>query len=411
MPAAAAAGFVRAGPLPGLGSGRIWGVAVDPAVPARILAATDSGVFTSADGGATWSLTLPGVRVWSVGFDARNAQNAFAGTGGSGVFASGDAGTTWSPSSSGLPSLDVRSFAFGLDGIAAATDDGVAVSPDGHTWHSDGLEGVSVSSVAVAANSPQFALVAGADNGNLSSGSLFQSTGSSAWSVLQAGLPAAAVVSSVTAGPIDSAVPKRPLLVTTSKGAFRSGDGGTTWTSSGGVPVQLTLTTALFDPLDPSVVYAGADAAGSTGGDLVRSTDGGQTFSLSDAGLTVKNVEAIALGPTNPLLVVVAVDPPTGGGIIYTETAAGLPPPPKLLPEAPGQRVPTVVATPTPRPTPTVAALAPATPTPAPPSGLQKFAGAAFHWPTPLVYEIIFVLLVAYAIIRWRQRYYVEGPP
>jgi hypothetical protein len=71
--------------------------------------------------------------------------------------------------------------------------------------------------------------------------------------------------------------------------------------------------------------------------------------------------------------------------------------------------VPTVVATPTasatPSPTPAAA------PKPSPPSGFQQFAASAFHWPTPLVYEIIFVLLAIYVVIRWRQRYYVEGPP
>ena len=44
-------------------------------------------------------------------------------------------------------------------------------------------------------------------------------------------------------------------------------------------------------------------------------------------------------------------------------------------------------------------------------SGIQRFAQAAFHWPTPLVYEVFFVLLALYVFIRWRQRYYVEGPP
>ena len=46
-----------------------------------------------------------------------------------------------------------------------------------------------------------------------------------------------------------------------------------------------------------------------------------------------------------------------------------------------------------------------------PASGIQRFAQAAFHWPTPLVYEVFFVLLALYVYIRWRQRYYVEGPP
>ena len=52
-----------------------------------------------------------------------------------------------------------------------------------------------------------------------------------------------------------------------------------------------------------------------------------------------------------------------------------------------------------------------ATAPPPPPSGIQRFAQAAFHWPTPLVYEVFFLLLALYVYIRWRQRYYVDGPP
>ena len=73
--------------------------------------------------------------------------------------------------------------------------------------------------------------------------------------------------------------------------------------------------------------------------------------------------------------------------------------------------MPTVVATPTPTPRPTVAPNRPA-PGPAPPGGLQKFAEAAFHWPFPLVYEIIFVLLAAYVFVRkdgkWSQQAYMK---
>ncbi|MBV9101180.1 MAG: hypothetical protein JOZ46_00785 [Candidatus Dormibacteraeota bacterium] len=409
---AAAGAFIRAGILPGLGSGRIWDVTVDPGSPARMLAATDLGVYTSTDSGATWTLALPGGRAWVAGFDARNAANAFAGTAGRGVFASADSGTTWTAASSGLQNLDVRALAFGLDGIGAGTDAGVALSPDGHIWHDGGLDSVSISALAVAANAPQLTLVAGADSGSIGSGALFENTGSGgSWQALQSGLPSSAVVSSVAAGPIDAAVPKRPLVVATSKGLFRSGDGGVTWTSSTGIPEQLTATTVAFDPLDPSVVYAGADAAGSTGGDLVRSTDGGQTFAVADSGLpSSKNVETIGLGPTSPLTVAVGINPPSGGASVYTEADASLPPAPQLVAEAPGAPVPTVVATATPTPKPSLAPHR-ATPPAPPPSGLQQFASAAFHWPVPLVYEIIFVLLAAYAFVRWRQRYYVEGPP
>jgi hypothetical protein len=409
---AAQVGFAQAGAFPGLGSGRIWSVAIEPSVPSTIIAGTDVGIFVSNDSGATWTVALPGVRVWTVGFDGRHTGDAFAGTDGKGVYASVDAGSTWISASTGLTNLDVRALAFGLDGIAAGTNAGVALSPNGRLWHDGGLDEYSISAVAVAANYPQFTVIAGADSSNLGQGYLFRSSGGSAWEVLQSGLPSGAVAASITAGQIDQAVPKRPLIVATSQGAFRSGDGGTTWTAATGAATGTTVTVATFGPLDPSLAYAGVDAGGSTGGDFYRSTDGGLTFHKADTGLPgdTRNVDSIAVANTTPPEVVVALNPPTGGSHVYMESDTGAPAPPKLIPESPGAAVPSAVATlvPTPSAKPVTSRAAPP---PQAPSGIQSFAQAAFHWPTPLVYEIFFVLLALYVFIRWRQRYYVEGPP
>ncbi len=412
---AAQVGFSETGPLTGLGSGKIWSVAVEPSLPSTILAGTDSGIFVSYDSGAVWSQTLKGVRVWTVGFDLRRPTDAFAGTDGKGVYASGDSGSTWVAASDGLGDLDVRTFAFGLDGIAAGTNAGVALSPNGRIWHDGGLDRYSISALAVAANYPQFTVIAGADgaiNGTLASGYLFSSSGGGAWEVLQSGLPSGALVSSITSGQIDAAVPKRPIVVATSQGIFRSGDGGATWTAGTGAPLGLTLTVAQFGPLDPTLVYAGGDAGGSTGGDLYRSTDGGLTYHKADVGLpsASRNVDAIAVANTTPPEVIAALNPPTGGSGVYIESDTTAPAPPKLIAEASGAPVPSAVPTPIPTATPVPQSVKPKAPAP-PASGIQRFAQAAFHWPTPLVYEVFFVLLALYVYIRWRQRYYVEGPP
>jgi hypothetical protein len=219
-------------------------------------------------------------------------------------------------------------------------------------------------------------------------------------------------VSSITAGQIDAAVPKRPVVVATSQGIFRSGDGGATWTAGTGAPQAQTLTVAQFGPLDPNLAYAGSDAGGSTGGDFYRSTDGGLTYHKADTGLPKgsKNVDAIAIANTTPPEVVVALNPPTGGSAVYIESDTGAPAPPPLVAETPGAKVPSVVPTPVPTATPVAQSIKPVSTSP-PVNGLQRFAQAAFHWPTPLVYEVFFVLLALYVYIRWRQRYYVEGPP
>ncbi len=408
----AGADWAPGGSLPGLGSGRIWSLAASPATAGYVVAGTDAGVYTSTDSGASWSATsLKGVRVWAVGFDARNAKRIFAGTDGAGAELSTDAGATWTTVSAGLPDLTVRAFAFGLDGIAVGTNKGVALSPDGTAWHDGGLERYSISALAVATNSPSLVLVAATDRGDISNGYLFRYSGSgTSWQALQSGLPASAIATSVAAGPLSTSVTKRPLIVSTSRGMFRSGDGGSTWTAATGVAENLTVTSAAFSPLDPNLVYAGADAGGSSGGDLLRSTDGGGTFTASDSGLPAKTrqVESIAVEPTTPPLLIAALDPASGGQV-YSESDATAPVPPALVPELPGATVPATLATPTPSASP---AVGPVTkPKPPVDGAFGHFVSNVFHWPVPLVFEVLLVLAVAYLIVRWRQRYYVEGPP
>ena len=105
------------------------------------------------------------------------------------------------------------------------------------------------------------------------------------------------------------------------------------------------------------------------------------------------------------------MNPPTGGSHVYMETDTTAPTPPPLIPESPGRAGavlgPDAGADGDAR---SPVASKPSAPPP-PSSGIQRFAQAAFHWPTPLVYEVFFVLLALYVYIRWRQRYYVEGPP
>ncbi len=408
----AAAAWAPAGSLPGLGSGRIWSLAASPATAGLVVAGTDLGVYVSTNSGASWSATsLKGVRVWTVGFDARNAKRLFAGTDGVGAELSIDGGATWTNASAGLPDLTVRTFAFGLDGIAAGTNKGVALSPDGTAWHDGGLEQFSISSLAVAANSPLLVLVAATDRGDLSNGYLFRYSGKdTVWQPLQSGLPAAAIATSVAAGPLSTTVTKRPLVVTTSKGLFRSGDSGSTWTAATGVAENLTITSATFSPLDPSLVYAGADAGSSTGGDLLRSTDGGNSFSASDQGLPSKTrqVESVVVAPTTPPTVYAAVDP-AGGGQVYAESDTTAPVPPALVPEAPGATIPAKLSTPLASPSPTAKAVV--TPQTTNTGAFARFVGNVFHWPVPLVFEVLLVLAIAYVFVRWRQRYYVEGPP
>jgi hypothetical protein len=420
----ARADFVLTGQLPNLGSGRIWQVVYDPANAALAAAATDTGVYLSQDGGLTWAASgLVGVRVWTVGFDTRQAKpTLYAGLFNQGIRDSADGGETWADVSTGLQNRNVRCLAFSLGGIAAGTDDGVALSVNGQTWHDGGLDGDSVSSLAVSAYIPTPVFIAGIDTGDLSAGFLFQSGPTAGvWTPLTAGLPKSAVASWVSAGPLASSVSQQQLVVTTSKGTFFSDDDGTAWNQSSGIPAGLYLTTATFSPIDPDLVYGGADSGGSSGGDLLRSADGGQTFSVADTGLPSKKgsgdapsreVESIAVATTAPQpTVLAAIDTYEGAAVIYREIDISAPTPPPAATASgavatlpPGSATP-IVATPT-------AHAGGPSPTAKPQTSLiGRIGGAVFHFPVPLVFEVLFVALLVFLFFRWRRHYYVDGPP
>jgi hypothetical protein len=406
--------FAAAGKLPNLRpADRIWSVAFNPGDPTVALAGTDNGIYRSADQGANWDLTtITGTRVWQVGFDPRPGNVAYAALAGRGVQRSDDGGKTWTDASQGLGNPNVRVMAFGVDGIAAGTADGLSVSTDGKQWRGAGLAGYSVDALAVAANMPEFTLIAGVDHGDTAKGYLFRTTnGGVTPEVLKDGLPDTAVVSSIAAGPMPQSATKRPLVMTSDTGTYHSIDGGTTWALSGGIPTQPTtirLTCSAFSGLDPNLVYIASDAGGSTGGSLMRSVDGGATFAAFEAGLPkARNAESIAVASYAQPVVLAAMDPPGAPASIFRAVDTAAPAPAPINPEAPGAPIPAVV--PTAAPTPPPAAVArPAAPAPPSKGGL----GTLVNWPMPLSIELLALLAVAYGVIRWRQRYLdVEGPP
>jgi len=417
---AAGPSWTQQGGLPGLGNGHVWQIIFSPVNNNVAFAATDHGVYTSTDSGQNWTQTrLSSGRVWTVGFDVRTPTTMFAGLQDGGVRLSTDSGATWSDASVGLPNRNVRCFAFSLGGIAAGTDTGVALSTDGHSWHAGGLETYAISALAVSANAPAPQFLAGVDSGNVAAGYLWRSGGNGHWDVLSNGLPGGAVVNAIAVGPISTTVTTRPIVANTSKGTVRSGDGGGTWTASTGVPEGLSATTSTFSPLDPAVVYAGADAGGSSGGGLIRSTDGGASFVVADNGLpgssgpnqpARKEVATIAVAATNPPVLLAAVNPFDGGGTVYRETDTGVPAPPALITESGvGATIPPVAATPPPTPRATARPVGPtATPAPGP---VGRVAGAVVGFPIPIVPEILLIVLAVVMYLRWRRKSYVEGPP
>ena len=79
--------------------------------------------------------------------------------------------------------------------------------------------------------------------------------------------------------------------------AFRSTDGGVNWTSMNDTLPLIGVSAMTVDPLDPSTVYAAGSSAGPSS--LLRSRDGGRTWTAASAGLS-GNIVSMAINPTSP---------------------------------------------------------------------------------------------------------------
>ncbi len=194
------------------------------------------GVFKSADSGATWSQAgdgLAGTQVFSLAVspDFAADQTVFAGTDGAGVFISTDAGVSWTALHPGATSLEVRSLAispnFATDRtIFAATRTGLLKSTDaGQSWinpfpaYTDLVNALAIS--------PDYAQDQTVFIGSFGGGVLRSENGGSAFVFVNTGLQET-LVSGLAVSP--GYATDRTVLAATRGGVFRSTSAGNAWT-------------------------------------------------------------------------------------------------------------------------------------------------------------------------------------
>lgn len=301
---------------PGTPDRPVWSIAVSPTHPSVLLAATQGrGVLRSTDSGATWSSAIAGLDgAWVLRFDPKQPLTVYAGTQTAGLFKSGDEGKTWAPQNHGLNNLDVRSIDLSSGLIVAGTAQGVYYSDDGAgSWHTLGLDSLSIAGVAILPKTGGVTLFAGADNGSAGAGYLLESEGlGGSWAVVKGNFPGDAVVASLAIASAPSGGSDPPVLAGTSEGLFRSDDRGVTWAPLSGLPTT-DFNVALFNPANPDQIYVGSDGDQGNGG-VFRSLDRGASWTTFGGGLPVRpRITALALQPLNPAQVVAAAWNPTDG--------------------------------------------------------------------------------------------------
>lgn len=278
----------------------VGSLALDPDNSNIIYAgAGGQGVFRSTDGGASWlsrTTGLGGARVYTLAVSS--AGTVYAGTS-RGVFKSTNRADTWTPASTGLGDLNhatsMATSPAAPNTIYAGTQAGVFKSTDaGGTWASSGLTDVSFI-IAIAAD-PADARTVYASAGYAG---LYKSTdGGATWFV--AG-PASAFVVEIS---IDPSNPATVYVATNAFGIHRTTDRGATWNLI--FENESLIGAPAVDPSDPARLYVGSGPFKS----LFRSTDGGATWSLFDAGI-----------PHGVYAAAIVVSP--AGSRIYAGTTSG----------------------------------------------------------------------------------------
>ena len=375
---------------PGTPDRPVWSIAVSLTHPSVLLAATQGrGVLRSGDSGATWTTAIAGVDgAWVVRFDPNQPLTAYAGTQAAGIYKSVDEGKTWAAQNHGLNSLDVRSIELSSGLIVLGTAQGVYYSDDAAgSWHTLGLDSLSVAAVAILPKAAGVTLFAGADNGSGGAGYLMKSEGiAGSWAVVKGNFPGDAVVASLAVASAVSGGSDPPVLAGTSQGLFRTDDRGATWAPLSGLPTT-DFNIALFNPANPDQIYVGSDGDQGNGG-VFRSLDRGASWTGLSVGLPVKpRVTAMALQPLNPAQLVAAAWNPTDGSAGAYRIAD------------PAATVAGV--TPTAAASGTIRASSPSNPTVVAPSPARRSAGS----PAYGTYVVALVVLLALGAVVWVRRW------
>jgi len=295
-------------------------IAVDPNDAARIFVAIDGGgVNRTTDGGATWQIGIGGSQALagrSLRFRPGNSQELFLGTSSLAVFHSTNGGDTFVQSSEGISQLDLFSIdanPIDPDEIAVAfqgaNDGGVFSSTDGGTtWLLESAPPTRYSNVHFAPNGTLYAISSGPST--VAEEGLYRREANGSWTPLgpdQGPL----FESDLDTMRFSLNDPDLILLGGADFGVagfegtiWRTSDAGQTWTKvhEAGDFQPVTDIDIVEDGLDQVMIASHDDTSGGNQGGLLRSTDGGLSWSPSGSGLPTTFLRAprLCASPSDP---------------------------------------------------------------------------------------------------------------
>lgn len=319
----------------GMGALNVEGVAVNPLDANELAGAfqglNDGGVYSTTDGGQTWTLeALPGTRYNDAGF-APNGKLFALSDGPTTIAPEGlyrRDGAVWSsigPDQGTLFESELFTLDFGVGNpdhiLLGGSDFGVAgfeitvwtTTTGGAVWTKtfEGVDNRDVRDVRFLQDgSNAIALAAFSDFGAVQTGGVLRSVnGGATWSASSTGLNPAAQAFGLGLSDADPQTVYLADRLSSAGGIYKSLDGGATWAATGATGPLQEVT---VDPLHPGRLYTGGLFAPR----VERSLDDGATLADFGAGLpasfNVRDMEVLR-GPCTTLLLATSVG-------IYVET-------------------------------------------------------------------------------------------
>lgn len=228
---------------------------VDAANPANdastVYLAGDNGLLVSRDGGTTWKQATDW-RIPTVSRIVLIDDSVFITTP-MGVYLSTDKAASWMPRSYGLRPADGTYASDMLPSpgdFLLATNEGLYRSSDrGLMWKRGPLQGTPLERILRHPVSRDLLTAWGP------TGMWRSEDGGQTWTKLTLGDPAPRVQGAA----FDPSNSRRILIGTAGQGIMASKDGGATWALSSAGLTNLNITSLVFHPTIPSIVYAGTD--------------------------------------------------------------------------------------------------------------------------------------------------------
>ncbi len=263
----------------------VYGLTISPQDAATIYLSTFSvGILRTTDRGENWlprGLSKDGI--YAVAVNPQNDAILYAGTAGDGLYRSLDEGATWQHSQSGFRNADVTSLVLAGTSRQLYTSlfgGGVFTSPDGGaTWAeiSTGLTDKFILQLVVDPSRPNL-IYALTTNGGLFRYDTLTGTG---WVFVGEDLPL-----STNPQPVFPADDPRASRETLLNEPAPSANG------LEGLPEADTLTTMVYAPSNPNIVYIGTSGSG-----VYKSLNGGRDWFFS--GLEFSVINSLAVDPLN----------------------------------------------------------------------------------------------------------------